>query len=227
MADLVTIAHFPSAVSAEVARNVLANAGIQAVTNSALGLNAYYGNWMQGVELQVDEADAERAVYLLEAQEPLDEGEDIEGNIDDDMEFAKVEKEAPLPPMEFSSAGQKAADEPDDNPYASPAGVSVRTSKVEAADADDLDDSDHDAAEEKEDFEGDARRMFRGAVVSIFLPFIAPAITWQLIGRLDQYQHLSSEGKSRVVWAWVVSLPVTLFMIGGFLFFAYVAFGPR
>src|SRR5690242_8553692 len=101
MANLVTIAHFPSTVSAEVARNVLASAGIQAVTNSALGLNAYYGDWMQGVELQVDETDAERAAYLLEAQEPLDEGEDVEGvdaesedfeGSDDEMEFDRVRK---------------------------------------------------------------------------------------------------------------------------------------
>jgi hypothetical protein len=141
MANLVTIAHFPSTVSAEVARNVLVSAGIPAVTNSAIGLNAYYGDWMQGVQLQVDEADAERAVYLLEAQEKLEEGEDVEGIVDDeDMQLDDVEEETPLPPMEFASAGQKASDEPDDNPYSAPTGISLRTAQANEREEEDADD---------------------------------------------------------------------------------------
>jgi hypothetical protein len=200
MANLVTIAHFPDAASAQVARNVLKDAGIGAVVNSAIGLNAYYGDWMQGVQVQVDEWNAERAIQLLEAQQELEEGEDLEGE-DDELPQEESEETA-LPPADDPAIEPNASGEIDDNPYASPASASFDTAETE------------DESEDKEeDIEDEARRMFRGAVISLFVPLIAPAITWLLVGRLDQYQHLSSRGKSRVVWAWIISLPITAVMV--------------
>jgi hypothetical protein len=86
MADrLVTIATFDLAGKARLALNVLEAAGIKAVLSdeALVSMDWLLSTAVGGIKLQVWEADAERAVGLLEEAlapgEPLAEGEDVPG----------------------------------------------------------------------------------------------------------------------------------------------------
>ncbi|HUU16501.1 MAG TPA: DUF2007 domain-containing protein [Sedimentisphaerales bacterium] len=70
MADkLVTIAQFPSYIEAELAKQLLADYGIESVATGENASNIYSIPAVEGPELQVLESQAKRAQEILESNE--------------------------------------------------------------------------------------------------------------------------------------------------------------
>ena len=70
MADkLVTIAQFPSYIEAEMAKQLLADYGIEAVATGENASNIYSIPAVEGPELQVLESHAQQASEILESQQ--------------------------------------------------------------------------------------------------------------------------------------------------------------
>jgi hypothetical protein len=66
---LVTIAQFTNYIEAEMAKQLLADYGIEAVATGGNASNIYSISAVEGPELQVLESQAERAKEILESQE--------------------------------------------------------------------------------------------------------------------------------------------------------------
>ena len=88
MADkLVTIAQFPSYIEAEMAKQLLADFGIEALVTGDNTSNTYSGlSAISDVELQVFESQAQEAQVILESQqqEPGEYDDDDETDYDSD-----------------------------------------------------------------------------------------------------------------------------------------------
>jgi len=65
---LVTIAQFPSYIEAEMAKQLLADYGIEAVATGENASNIYSLPAIEGPELQVPESQAQQAREILESQ---------------------------------------------------------------------------------------------------------------------------------------------------------------
>ena len=65
---LVTIAQFPSYIEAEMAKQLLADYGIEAVATGENASNMYSLPAVEGPELQVPESKAQQAREILESQ---------------------------------------------------------------------------------------------------------------------------------------------------------------
>jgi len=65
---LVTIAQFPSYIEAEMAKQLLADYGIEAVATGENASNMYSLPAVEGPELQVRESQARQAQEILESQ---------------------------------------------------------------------------------------------------------------------------------------------------------------
>jgi hypothetical protein len=65
---LVTIAQFPSYIEAEMAKQLLADYGIEAVATGENASNMYSLPAVEGPELQVPESQAQQAREILESQ---------------------------------------------------------------------------------------------------------------------------------------------------------------
>ncbi len=76
MADkLVTIAQFANYIEAEMAKQLLADYGIEAVATGENAANIYSIPAVEGPELQVLESQAKRAQEILESNESQEEQE--------------------------------------------------------------------------------------------------------------------------------------------------------
>ncbi len=76
MADkLVTIAQFPSYIEAELAKQLLADYGIESVATGENASNIYSIPAVEGPELQVLESQARRALEILESHDKQEQQE--------------------------------------------------------------------------------------------------------------------------------------------------------
>ncbi len=76
MADkLVTIAQFPSYIEAELAKQLLADYGIESVATGENASNIYSIPAVEGPELQVLERQARRALEILESHDKQEQQE--------------------------------------------------------------------------------------------------------------------------------------------------------
>ncbi len=76
MADkLVTIAQFPSYIEAEMAKQLLADYGIESVATGENASNIYSIPAVEGPELQVLESQARRALEILESHDKQEQQE--------------------------------------------------------------------------------------------------------------------------------------------------------
>lgn len=88
---LVTIAQFPSYIEAEMAKQLLADFGIEAVVTGDNTSNVYSGlSALTDVELQVFESEAQEAKEILESQQELDEYDD---NDETDYDYDEEDEE--------------------------------------------------------------------------------------------------------------------------------------
>lgn len=110
---LTTVATFDLAAKAEVARNVLEDAGIRAVITDSeiVAMDWLISNAVGGIKVQVREEDAERAAAVLDEQLSTDAGLAAEG-IDED-ELARQALAAGAPEEDESEEDEpEPADEP-------------------------------------------------------------------------------------------------------------------
>ena len=69
---LVTIAQFPSYIEAEMAKQLLADNGIEAIATGENASNLYSLPAVEGPEIQVPESQAQKAREILESQKELE-----------------------------------------------------------------------------------------------------------------------------------------------------------
>jgi len=103
---LVTIATFPNAMLAAVARNRLEDEGIRAFTNDGANASVLFGGGVEAVKLEVTEEDAERALEVLdeEAEDEPAEGAFTEvppGPGPEDLEPEDPEEKPANDPLEL------------------------------------------------------------------------------------------------------------------------------
>jgi hypothetical protein len=192
MTRLTTVATFDLAAKAEVARNVLEDAGIQAVIadSEIVAMDWLISNAVGGIKVQVREEDAERAAAVLDEQ--LGSGAGLAAEGLDEEELARQALAAGKP-------------EEDVEP---PADVSEEVEELPAP------------AEEPpseapgEDREGYARRLFLAAVFSIIFPPLWFYALYLLLNAAFGPGPLSDRGRTRLyVGAVMVLAPLLLWML--------------
>jgi hypothetical protein len=89
---LVTIAQFPSYIEAEMAKQLLADYGIEAIVTGDNTSNVYSGlSALTDVELQVFESQAQEAIEILESQQQ--EPDEYDDNDDTDYDNDDYEED--------------------------------------------------------------------------------------------------------------------------------------
>jgi len=82
---LITVAQFPSYIEAELAKQQLADSGVEAVVTGVNSSNMYGGLPFVGLpELQVLESRAKEALEILESSKGREQGQELEEELEEE-----------------------------------------------------------------------------------------------------------------------------------------------